>query len=103
MSDGSREETKTPIEDANTYITRQCRVSLDSPVSTQFNFKYTTTLTMAETQPPTNQTTQHGQPRPVTITAADGSSQEINFKPNAGASIPDKQAIGNILQSRGYR
>jgi catechol 2,3-dioxygenase-like lactoylglutathione lyase family enzyme len=49
---------------------------------------------MAETQPPTNNTTQHGQPRPVTITAADGSSQEINLTPNAGASIPDKQAIG---------
>ena len=49
---------------------------------------------MAETQSPNNQTTQHGQSRPVTITAADGSSQEINLKPNAGASIPDKQAIG---------
>lgn len=50
---------------------------------------------MAETQDPTGQTAQHGQNRPVTITAADGTSQEINFTPNAGASIPDKQAIGD--------
>lgn len=49
---------------------------------------------MAETQQPTNQASQHGQNRPVTITAADGSSQELDLKPNAGASIPDKQAIG---------
>jgi hypothetical protein len=49
---------------------------------------------MAETQSPNGQTTQHGQDRPVTITAADGSSQEIDLKPNAGASIPDQQAIG---------
>lgn len=49
---------------------------------------------MAETQSPTNQAAQHGQTRPVTITAADGSTQQLDFKPNAGASIPDKQAIG---------
>lgn len=49
---------------------------------------------MAETQSPNRQASQHGQNRPVTITAADGSSQEIDLKPNAGASIPDKQAIG---------
>ena len=47
---------------------------------------------MAETQ--SSQAAQHGQSRPVTITAADGSSQELNLKPNAGASIPDNQAIG---------
>ena len=51
---------------------------------------------MAETQPPTDQATQHGQTRPVTITAADGSTQHLaDLKPNAGASIPDKQAIGD--------
>jgi hypothetical protein len=49
---------------------------------------------MAETHSPNGQTAQHGQDRPVTITAADGSSQQIDLKPNAGASIPDQQAIG---------
>jgi hypothetical protein len=48
---------------------------------------------MAETH--SNQAAQHGQTRPVTLTAADGSSQELNIKPNHGASIPDKQAIGD--------
>ncbi|KAL1585568.1 hypothetical protein WHR41_06009 [Cladosporium halotolerans] len=49
---------------------------------------------MADTQSPTAQASQHGQNRPVTITAADGTTQSIDLKPNAGASVPDKQAIG---------
>ena len=49
---------------------------------------------MAETQQPNGHAAQHGQSRPVTLTAADGSKTEIDLKPNHGASIPDKQAIG---------
>jgi hypothetical protein len=50
---------------------------------------------MAETA--SSQATQHGQTRPVTLTAADGSTSQLgnlNITPNHGASIPDNQAIG---------
>ena len=57
---------------------------------------------MAETQTnghttsaPNGEAIQHGQSRPVTLTAADGSKQELDIKPNAGASIEDKEAIGD--------
>ena len=49
---------------------------------------------MADTQPPNGHTTQHGESRPVTLTAADGTKTSIDLTPNHGASIPDKDAIG---------
>jgi len=48
---------------------------------------------MAETH--SDQAVQHDTLRPVTLTAADGSTQQLDLKPNHGASIPDKQAIGD--------
>lgn len=51
---------------------------------------------MAETQTPTTQATQHGASRPVTLTASSQPpSLDQDLKPNAGASIPDQQAIGD--------
>lgn len=46
--------------------------------------------------PPTETTSQHGESRPVTITATETSAD--NFTPNHGASIPDEEAIGKGSQ-----
>jgi hypothetical protein len=54
---------------------------------------------MAEVHEPNGHASQHGQDRPVTITAADGSKTEVDLRPNAGASIPDKEAIGAESES----
>lgn len=43
--------------------------------------------------PPSGNSSQYGQNRPVTITAKDNDSN--NFTPNHGASVPDEEAIGN--------
>ncbi|OQO06633.1 hypothetical protein B0A48_08420 [Cryoendolithus antarcticus] len=50
---------------------------------------------MADTSPSNGTAAQHGQDRPVTITGADGSKTTVDLRPNAGASIPDKEAIGD--------
>ncbi|CAK4030600.1 Hypothetical predicted protein [Lecanosticta acicola] len=53
---------------------------------------------MAETTtwtPPTGNSSQFGQNRPVTITANKDNSVSIDVKPNAGATVPDTQAIGD--------
>lgn len=46
--------------------------------------------------PPTGNSSQHGQNRPVTITAKETGT--TNFTPNHGASIPDEDAIGKDSQ-----
>ena len=49
--------------------------------------------------PPSGNSSQFGQNRPVTITAAVDANGSGDVKPNHGASVPDRQAIGSEAES----